>query len=462
MACVKMEIFTRLPGCTDSTSSLGYCMSDSSVDSLENLDAMQSKDSDQISVMKWTSRDTGWMLNLFGTAIGAGVLYLPITAGAGGIWPLIIMAILSGPMVWLAHRNLVRFCLSSSNPGGNITSTVREHFGERTGHLLTLAYFLSVYPILLLYAIAITNVVISYIEYPLQMVPPDRSVLSLGLVSLLMLAMHTSEIWMLRAVKLMVYPLVFTLIAVSFYLIPQWNGAVFDQPVNIKNLLLTLFIATPLLVFSFNHSPACSAFAHAYQGSLGNSSICYKKTDQVLKRNVLLLLVVILFFVFSCVLSLTPQELFQAREENLPVLSVLAYRSNNMAFSIIAPIIAFLAIASSFFGVYLGALEGLQGFITQQWVRRKIQRPLPHGAVHRGSVLFILLTCWTAGYANWDIIGMVEMLVVPVLATILYLMPIYAFYRVRSLKLFRNPLLDMIIFLVGLIAITGFLVGKLI
>lgn len=166
----------------------------------------------------------------------------------------------------------------------------------------------------------------------------------------------------------------------------------------------------------------------------------------MLKRNVLLLLVVILFFVFSCVLSLTPQELFQAREENLPVLSVLAYRSNNMAFSIIAPIIAFLAIASSFFGVYLGALEGLQGFITQQWVRRKIQRPLPHGAVHRGSVLFILLTCWTAGYANWDIIGMVEMLVVPVLATILYLMPIYAFYRVRSLKLFRNPLLDMIIF----------------
>lgn len=117
MACVKMEIFTRLPDAPILPVVWGYCMSDSSVDSLENLDAMQSKDSDQISVMKWTSRDTGWMLNLFGTAIGAGVLYLPITAGAGGIWPLIIMAILSGPMVWLAHRNLVRFCLSSSNPG---------------------------------------------------------------------------------------------------------------------------------------------------------------------------------------------------------------------------------------------------------------------------------------------------------------------------------------------------------
>ena len=462
MVSVKMEILTQLPGCTYFTSSLGHCMSDSSVDSLENLGSMQDKEPDQTSVMKWTSRDTGWMLNLFGTAIGAGVLYLPITAGSGGIWPLIIMAVLAGPMVLLAHRNLVRFCLSSSNPEGNITSTVREHFGERTGRLLTLAYFLSVYPILLLYAIGITNVAISYMEHQLQMVPPDRSLLSLGLVSLLMLAMHTGETWMLRAVKLMVYPLVFTLIAVSIYLIPQWNSAVFDQPVNLKDSLLTLFITTPLLIFSFNHSPACSVFAHAYQGRLGNSRACHEKTDQVLKRNVFLLLVVILLFVFSCVLSLTPQELLQAREENLPVLSVLAYRSDNMVFSIIAPVIAFLAIASSFFGVYLGALEGLQGFITQQWVRHNIQRPLPHGAVHRGSILFILLTCWVAGYANWDVIDMVEMLVIPVLATILYLMPVYAFYRIKSLKPFRNLILDAFIFLVGGMAITGFLVGKII
>ncbi len=437
-------------------------MSDGSVDSLENLKSMQSKKPGQAAEMRWTSRDTGWMLNLFGTAIGAGVLYLPITAGSGGIWPLVIMAVLAGPMVWLAHRNLVRFCLSSTNPEGNITITVREHFGERAGRLLTLAYFLSVYPILLLYAIGITNVAISYMERQLHMIPPDRWLLSLGLVSLLILAMHAGEAWMLRSVKIMVYPLVFTLVAVSLYLIPQWNSAVFDQPVNIKDSLSVLFITTPLLIFSFNHSPACSSFAHAYQRYFVDSRACHNKTSQVLKRNTVLLLAVILLFVFSCVLSLTPQELLQAREENVPVLSVLAYRSDNMIFSIIAPIIAFLAIASSFFGVYLGALEGLQGFITQQWVRHNVHRPLPRGAVHRGSILFILLTCWVAGYANWDVIDMVEMLVVPVLATILYLMPVYAFYRVKLLKPFRSPLLDAFIFLVGLMAITGFLVGKLI
>ena len=39
----------------------------------------------------WRKTDTMWMLGLYGTAIGAGVLFLPINAGVGGMIPLIIM-----------------------------------------------------------------------------------------------------------------------------------------------------------------------------------------------------------------------------------------------------------------------------------------------------------------------------------------------------------------------------------
>ena len=37
---------------------------------------------------KWNKFDTAWVLNLFGTAVGAGVLFLPINAGMGasGHW----------------------------------------------------------------------------------------------------------------------------------------------------------------------------------------------------------------------------------------------------------------------------------------------------------------------------------------------------------------------------------------
>ena len=56
---------------------------------------------------------------------------------------------------------------------------------------------------------------------------------------------------------------------------------------------------------------------------------------------------------------------------------------------------------------------------------------------------------------------MIEAIVVPILATILYIMPVYAYYRVPQLKRYRNTFLDSFIALVGVIAISGFLVGKL-
>ena len=58
-----------------------------------------------------------WALSLFGTAVGAGVLFLPINAGMSGFWPLIIMTLIVGPMTYYAHRGLARFVLSSKNPG---------------------------------------------------------------------------------------------------------------------------------------------------------------------------------------------------------------------------------------------------------------------------------------------------------------------------------------------------------
>lgn len=103
--------------------------------------------------------DTIWMLGLYGTAIGAGIiLFLPINAGIGGMIPLIIMAILAFPMTFFAHRGLTRFVLSGKNPGEDITEVVEEHFGIGTGKLITLLFF-AIYPILLVYSVAITNTV---------------------------------------------------------------------------------------------------------------------------------------------------------------------------------------------------------------------------------------------------------------------------------------------------------------
>ncbi|MEG0057005.1 MAG: HAAAP family serine/threonine permease, partial [Hafnia sp.] len=105
------------------------------------------------SATAWRKSDTMWMLGLYGTAIGAGVLFLPINAGVGGLIPLIIMAIIAFPMTFFAHRGLTRFVLSGKNPGEDITEVVEEHFGVGAGKLITLLYFFAIYPILLVYSV---------------------------------------------------------------------------------------------------------------------------------------------------------------------------------------------------------------------------------------------------------------------------------------------------------------------
>lgn len=54
--------------------------------------------SSQAKQSSWRKSDTTWTLGLFGTAIGAGVLFFPIRAGFGGLIPILLMLVLAYPL----------------------------------------------------------------------------------------------------------------------------------------------------------------------------------------------------------------------------------------------------------------------------------------------------------------------------------------------------------------------------
>lgn len=66
---------------------------------------------------------------------------------------------------------------------------------------------------------------------------------------------------MLKATSLMVYPLVFILLALSVFLIPEWNTSMMEITPDLSELPKTVWLAIPLIVFSFNHSPIISQFS---------------------------------------------------------------------------------------------------------------------------------------------------------------------------------------------------------
>ena len=79
----------------------------------------------------WNTHNTRWVFSLFGTAVGAGILFLPMNAGQGGIWPLLFMTLFVGPMTYFAHRGLALLVLSGKENQSDLTQVVEQHFGKQ-------------------------------------------------------------------------------------------------------------------------------------------------------------------------------------------------------------------------------------------------------------------------------------------------------------------------------------------
>ncbi|WP_028117195.1 aromatic amino acid transport family protein [Ferrimonas senticii] len=405
----------------------------------------------------FTKQDLTWSLSMFGTAVGAGVLFLPIRAGLEGFWPLILIAALVGPMTYLSHRALARFVLSSDNKKGDLADVVVEHFGKNAGVLISFLYFFAIYPIVLIYGNAITTTVDSFMVNQLGMESLPRWILSGILVGAMMSVMIMGQKLMLRATEMLVYPLVAILLGMSLYLVPQWSfeAMSFDKMPSIGNMLMVVYLTIPMLIFSFNHSPAVSTMAQAQRDAHGDNAVA--KSDLILKNASFMLLGFVMLFVFSCVLALSPEQLAEAKEQNLSILSYLANVSDQPIIAYMGPLVAFLAIFSSFFGHYLGAKEGLAGIVRKG--APQVIEATGEKNFDKALVAFFFFTTWGVAVINPSVLGMIESLGAPFIAAILFLMPMYAIKKVPAMKKYDGKLSNIFVAVMGVVAISSIVNG---
>ncbi|WP_261858012.1 aromatic amino acid transport family protein [Photobacterium sanguinicancri] len=401
---------------------------------------------------KWTYKDFTWALSLFGTAVGAGVLFLPIKAGAGGFWPLVILALIAAPMTWFAHKGLARFVLSSKNPEADITDTVEEHFGKSGAKIITFAYFFAIYPIVLIYGVGITNTVDSFLVNQMGMESIPRALLSGVLIALMTAGVVFGKELMLKATSAMVYPLVFILLALSIYLIPGWNTSMVEVAPDWSSMPTVIWLAIPIIVFSFNHSPIISQFTKEQRRVYGDNAV--QKTDMITGGAAMMLMGFVMFFVFSVVLSMSPEQLAMAQAENISVLSYLANVHESPLISLLGPLVAFAAITSSYFGHFLGAHEGLVGLVKSEKTSVKKAEKISLG--------FIVITTWIVAIINPSILGMIETMGAPMIAGILFLMPVIAMYKVPAMAKYKTSApVRIFTALCGVAAITSVIYGAL-
>lgn len=413
--------------------------------------------------MKWTEFDTRWMLSLFGTAVGAGILFLPIRAGMGGFWPVVVMTLLIFPMVWLSHRALSRFVNETSSVDHDITHAAEEYWGRNTSFLITILYFFAIYPICLAYGVGITNTFASffvnqlqltnlYDSQTMQLYPSVRLILAIILASAMMVIMLLKEKTITKACNFLVYPLCLVLFAFSFYLIPHWKLEIIQTTPSLKDFIEIVWLTLPVLVFSFNHSPAISTFTLSVRREYGENS--EQKANQILFRTSAMLLIFVMFFVFSCILCLDATDFQAARDANIPILSYFANKLDVPFIAYGAPVVAFLAIVTSFFGHYFGAYEGLNGILRKAIKMSGNENPNLK-VIKIFSTLFMYVTIIAVAYLNPSILNFIESLGGPIIAMILFMMPMIAIWSVSKLKKYKNPALDLFVTITGILTISS-------
>ncbi|MGN5113781.1 amino acid permease [Aeromonas jandaei] len=410
--------------------------------------------SNPVSKLKWEKSDSVWTMGLYATAVGAGTLFLPITVGSNSPVILLFILLLAFPLSYYSHRALSRFVLSSSHKEGDITHVVEEHFGARAGKLLMLVYLTAFYPIILVYSISITNAIQSFVVHQLGDAEIPRGLLVLGVMLGLHLVLLAGKQIVVSAISVLALPMVAFLIGLSIYLLPQWSLSYFSesQAVDWRDPAFwkSLWLIVPVMVFSFSHAPIISSFSAAQKKR------CQESTDlrakRIIKCSSLLICGSVLFFVVSCVMSLSQAEMAQARIDNISVLSALANKFSNPLIAYVGPLIAILAMSKSFLGTSMGVSEGTVSMVSGAC--QGLGLSLRETTIARVSSVILFVVTGVITYLNPNVLEIIEKVSGPLIAVILFLLPACSIYRLPALKRYRGAS-TLFVLVIGLLAISA-------
>ncbi|MCA6070065.1 MAG: hypothetical protein LE180_02990 [Endomicrobium sp.] len=405
--------------------------------------------------------DRGWVLTCFGTAIGAGILFLPIQAGLGGIWSIIFLVLVIFPITYISHRGITRI-VASCEKETDIVGAIEHDLGHTAGLIVSVLYFLSIITICVGYATGLTNLINAFFVNQMHIVSVSRPLLTFVILAIMTSVLFCNEKIMIAITSALTFPLILFLLAISIYLIPEWNMSVFHTPITARAFIKNTLLLLPLLVFAMNFSPICSSLGAFYRKQYANIDDAIKHSDKVVRWNSILLLFFVMFFVFSLVFSTTPEILIKAKQENIDALTAISLSYNSSILLYTLPLIAFLAIASSYFGHFTGTREGLCGIMLQlaTWKNHELKKTLNVKKIKLLSTFILFTLLWVLAVCNPSILSIIGALSAPIIAMYAYLMPVVLMKKIPRLRIYRSKLAAFV-FIMGIFTIVGYFVGQI-
>ena len=405
----------------------------------------------------WSKDETLWSFALYGTAVGAGTLFLPIQLGAAGAVVLFITALVAWPLTYWPHRALCQFILSANTPASvGITGAVTHYYGKKIGSLITALYFIAFFVVVLIYAVAITNSLAEQIARYTPVDLPLRALISLGVVLLLNLIFLTGRQTTIRVMGMLVFPLIAYFLFLSIYLTGSWQPSLLTTQMEVNtHTLHQVWLSIPVMVFAFSHTPIISTFAIDRREKYGEQAM--GKCKKIMKVAYLVICLSVLFFVFSCLLSIPPSYINTAKEEGVTILSALSMMPNSPGWlSISGIIVAVVAMSKSFLGTYFGVIEGATEVVKTSLHQVGVKKSR---AFNRAlSIMLVSAITFIVCCINPNAISMIYAISGPLIAMILFIMPTLSTYLIPALKPYRS-IGSLITLIVGLMCVSVMFLG---
>ena len=396
--------------------------------------------------------NNNWLWPLFACAVGAGILYLPINAGLFGIWPFIFLLVITFPIVYLSHWYLTRFVLTASAGTTNINDIVYENFSERFSNVFAIGYFLSIFPLTLIYTVGLTNTVNSFLITNFSLIIP-RAILAFVILFLILIVVITQPTFIRKVARSLALPLASFLFLLSVYLIPKWQLSFFAIIPSTREFLETLFFTLPVVIFAVNYLPIISTFGLSHTQHPNPE----QATSSMLWKASILIFVFSMFFVFSCIMCVDPQNMAIAKETNTNILVYMSNYFNDPILRIVNPLIAITAMTGACFSSFFGVKESVIGLIEQKLHQHKLSsKKLDYLAI-----ALILIPCYIVCIYDTSILGLMSQLSGPIIALLLFVFPVYAVYNMPKLYKYNVTLKDKLgnyyVLLIGLVSCSAIL-----
>jgi len=391
-----------------------------------------------------------WVFLFLGSAIGSGILLLPLKAGEISLWTTYVAIIISLLGTYIGQKMMIVMTMTTPECL-SYDSAIDYHLGRRTGQVMTVLFMILVFAIVIILGLgATTNIAAMLKSYHLTQgnieSNPLYVAIALFLISIPLLL--SEKILLAITEKIVVLKIIVLLILVVMF-IPLWNlrysihylhFSIVEVPKGVIELL-------PILIFGATFFSAIGSMSRFFQERYpddikGN----FKRANRANLVAISVLFVILVVFITSALFALSPSSLEYATTHNLTALAVIGMSAKGSfiaKFSILSGfIIALLAMVTSLYANFLGVVDGV-------WMRLKGRK------IHKKTVtISILVVLYFCIISNLNIISFITHIVSPLMVIFIFFVPVVAIYKSKNLKHYRGiyPVISGVIGILLLVA----------